>query len=235
MRKTYLLLSVLAVSILLVAGCINYNQEMTLEADNSGTVKINYTNAGQGQEGVPDLPFTEEEILASYEGADVEVYDIEIVSGEGEEAATPEATYYIDFKDVNDLNGVGIFAVGTDIIQTITVVDEGDTRTYTQTCTLNMTVEEDTDLSAYSFNYTLTLPASVIETNGTVAADGQTVTWTFPLSDLINKTTTMTVTYEKPKGGGCFGGCASAILGSSFALFGVVAIIISSRRRKKNA
>ena len=52
MRKIYILLSVLAVSILLVAGCINYNQEMTLEADNSGTVKINYTNAGQGQEGL---------------------------------------------------------------------------------------------------------------------------------------------------------------------------------------
>ncbi len=235
MRKIYLLLSVLAVSILLVAGCINYNQEMTLEGDNSGTVKINYTNAGQGQEGVPNLPFTEEEILAGYEGAGVEVYDIEIVSGEGDDAPTPEATYFIDFKNVEDLNGYGIFAIGSDIVQTITVADEGDTRTFTQTCTLQMTVEEDTDLSAYSFNYTLTLPGSVIETNGTVAADGQTVTWTFPLSDLINKTTTMTVTYEKPKGGGCFGGCASALLGSSFALFGVIAIVVSSRRRKKNA
>jgi len=234
-RKIYLLLSVLAVSILLVAGCINYNQEMTLEGDNSGTVKINYTNAGQGQEGVPNLPFTEEEILAGYEGAGVEVYDIEIVSGEGDDAPTPEATYFIDFKNVEDLNGHGIYAIGSDIVQVITVTDEGDTRTFTQTCTLQMTVEEDTDLSAYSFNYTLTLPASVLETNGTIAADGQTVTWTFPLTDLINKTTTMTVTYEKPKGGGCFGGCASALLGSSFALFGVVAIVISSRRRKKNA
>jgi hypothetical protein len=208
---------------------------MTLEGDNSGTVKINYTNAGQGQEGVPNLPFTEEEILASYEGAGVEVYDIEIVSGEGDDAPTPEATYFIDFKNVEDLNGYGIFAIGNDIVQVITVTDEGDTRMFTQTCTLQMDVEEDTDLSAYSFNYTLTLPASVIETNGTVAADGQTVTWTFPLADLVNKTTTMTVTYEKPKGGGCFGGCASALLGSSFALFGVVAIVISSRRRKKNA
>lgn len=235
MRKIYLLLSVLAVSVLLVAGCINYNQEMTLEGDNSGTVKINYTNAGQGQEGVPNLPFTEEEIIAGYEGAGVEVYDIEIVSGEGDDAPTPEATYFIGFKNIEDLNGYGIFAIGSDIVQTITVTDEGDTRTFTQTCTLQMTVEEDTDLSAYSFNYTLTLPASVIETNGTLAADGQTVTWTFPLTDLINQTTTMTVTYEKPKGGGCFGGCASALLGSSFALFGVIAIVISSRRRKKNA
>ena len=39
----------------------------------------------------------------------------------------------------------------------------------------------------------------------------------------------MTVSYEKPKGGGgCFGGCASALLGSSFALFGVIAIVLGS-------
>ncbi|MCP4231879.1 MAG: hypothetical protein GY771_17255 [bacterium] len=234
MKKTYLLLSVLAISVLIVAGCINYDQDMTLEADNSGTVKIHYTNAGQGQEGVPDLPFVEEDIVASYDGAGVEVYDIEIVTAEGEETATPEATYYVDFKNVEDLNGYGIFAIGDDIVQTISVTDEGDTRTYVQTCTLNMTVDEETDLSAYTFNYTLTLPTPVVETNGTIQADGQTVKWTFPLGDLVNNTTTMTVTYEKPKGGGgCFGGCASALLGSSFALFGVIAIVFSSRRKKK--
>jgi hypothetical protein len=207
---------------------------MTLEADNSGTVKIHYTNAGKGQEGVPDLPFVEEDIIAGYDGAGVEVYDIEIVSGEGEDAPTPEATYYIDFKDAEDLNGYGIFAIGDDIVQTISITDEGDTRTYTQTCTLNMAVEEDTDLSAYTFNYVLTLPTPVIETNGTVQADGQTVKWTFPLGELVNNTTTMTVSYEKPEEKkGCFGGCASALLGSSFALFGVIAIVLGSRRKKK--
>lgn len=231
MRKYFLLLAVAAVAILMVAGCINYNQEMTLEADNSGSVKINYSNAGQGQEGVPVLPFTEEEIVASYEGADCEIRDVEIVSGE---EVTPEATYVIDFKDVEKLNGKGIFKVGDDIVQTLSVEDEGETRVFTQTCTIQMTVSEDTDLSGYSFNYTFKAPTPVIETNGNIQADGQTVTWSFALADMINKTTTMTVTYEKPKGGkGCLGGCGSALLGSAFALFGVVAIVIASRRRKR--
>jgi hypothetical protein len=39
----------------------------------------------------------------------------------------------------------------------------------------------------YTFTYTLTMPGSVSETNGTLSDDGQTVTWEWPLYDFSNQ------------------------------------------------
>ncbi|MCP4230269.1 MAG: hypothetical protein GY771_08995 [bacterium] len=198
MKRTYILSIILAVAVLTVVGCINYDQVMALKDDGSGVVKIHYTNAGAGMEGVPDLPFAEDDIVGSYAGSGVNVYDVDIIAGIDDENANPEAVYYVYFKDAEDLNGYGIFEVGDDLFQTISIEDDGDERVFSQTCIIYTVVEEDTDLSPYEFNYTLKTPTPVTSTNGTLYEDGYTVSWSYWLGYLIDNPVEMTVRYEKP-------------------------------------
>lgn len=61
-----------------------------------------------------------------------------------------------------------------------------------------MEVDEDTDLSEYTFDYSLTVPIPVTATNGLLHDDGKTVSRSYSLDRIVNNTIEMTVTYEKP-------------------------------------
>jgi hypothetical protein len=215
---------------LIVAGCINYDQTMTLDADGSGTIMVHYTSDDpEGTSGTPVLAFTEDEITAEYADSNVTVSDIAVVvPAEGEEGSH-EATYYLDFDAVSDLNGYGVFAVGDEMTQVFALADAGDTAVFTQTCTLTMEVDDPSQLSDYKFTYSLTCPGAVIDTNG-IEGEGNTVTWEYPLPDLINNTVEMNATYEKPAGapvaGGFLAGGILTILGIIICVIIIVVIII---------
>jgi hypothetical protein len=230
MKLRLALVGLSVAAVLIVAGCINYDQTMTLDADGSGTIKVHYTSDDPtGAQGTPVLSFTEDEITAEYADSNVTVSDIAVVvPAEGEEGSH-EATYVLAFDNVTDLNGVGVFAVGNEMTQVFALADAGDTAVFTQTCTLTMDVDDPSQLSDYKFTYSLTCPGAVIDTDadGTIGADGNTVTWEYPLPDLINNTVEMNVTYEKPAGGtGAGGFLAGGILMILVIVVCVIIIIV---------
>jgi hypothetical protein len=245
MRLKMLGLAALAVALVALAGCINYDQELTLNPDGSGTIKIRYDRTGgsTGEEegegsidmsAAPKLSFTEDEITAEYEGAPVTVRDIEI--GETD-AGVPEATYYIDFNNVTDLNGRGVFALeGDKLKQTFSLDAAGDTTVFKQLVQLKMDVEDTSGLTDYKFTYILNAPAEVVDSNGTVA--GNTVTWEYSLDKLINTDTEMTATYKAAAPGA--GGKIAVIIGIILCVIIVIVIIIViivllTKKKKKPA
>jgi hypothetical protein len=235
MRLKMLGLAALAVALVALAGCINYDQELTLNGDGSGTIKVRYDRTGgstgeDAEEGsldmsaAPKLSFTEEEIMAEYEGAPVTVRDIEIGETEG---GVPEATYYIDFKSVTDLNGYGVFALEGDKLKQTFSLDASDgTQVFKQLVQLKMDVEDTSSLTEYKFTYILNAPA------------GNTVSWEYTLDKLINTDTEMTATYKAAGAGG--GGNVAVIIGIILCVIIVIVIIIViivllTKKKKKPA
>jgi hypothetical protein len=236
-------LAALAFALLVVAGCINYDQELTLNPDGSGTVKIRYDRTGgsSGEEGeasldvsgAPKLSFTEDEIMAEYEGAPVTVRDIAI--GETD-AGVPEATYVIDFKNVTDLNGYGIFALeGDKLKQTFSLDQSGENQVFKQLVQLKMDVKDVSPLSDYKFTYILHAPGEVAETNGAVT--DQTVKWEYTLDKLINTDTEMTATYKAaaPAGAKVAVIIAVIIIIIIVIVIIIVIIVLLTRKKKKPA
>lgn len=227
MKLRLALVGLAVAAAIIVAGCINYDQEVTLNADGSGTVMVHYTSDDPEGTQAPKLAFTEEDITNEYANSNVTVRDINVVIPAEGETGSHEATYYLDFDNVADLNGYGVFAVEDKMTQVFSLADTDDTAVFTQTCNLTMDVEDTSGLTDYKFTYSLTCPGNVIETNGTVAADGKTVTWEYPLPDLINKTVEMTASYEKPAGAPGAGGLlAGGIITILFIIICVIIIVV---------
>jgi hypothetical protein len=134
----------------------------------------------------------------------------------------PEATYYIDFDNVSDLNGRGIFALeGDKLKQTFSLDTSGDLAVFKQLVQLKMEVEDPSSLSDYKFTYKFTAPGEVKETNGT--AEGNVVTWEYTLDKLINNDIEMTASYQPAAGGG---GKIALIIGIILCVIIVIVIII---------
>jgi len=247
MRFKLLAAAALAVGLVVLAGCINYDQELTLNPDGSGFIMVHYNSAAQSAPGTagtaaagaeittgqaPKLSFTEAEILKEYEGSPVKVRDIKIETLEN----VPNATYFIDFKNVNDLNGKGVFALeGDKLKQTFSIADAGANKAFKQLVQLKMDVQDPSTLSSYKFTYKLTCPGEVVETNGT-KGDGNTVKWEYTLDKLINKDVEMTCTYKAGKAG--MGGKVGTIIGIIVCVVIIVVIIILivvlvSKKKKK--
>jgi hypothetical protein len=242
MRLKLAMAAVLALGLVILAGCINYDQDLTVNPDGSGTIMVHYTSdaqkegGGEGEVsmgGAPKLAFTEAEIKAEYEGAPVTVRDVVIGKTDTE---APEATYYIDFKNVTDLNGYGIFALeGEKLKQTFSLADDAGNKLFKQLVQFKMDVEDPSSLSGYKFTYKFTAPGEVVDTNGT--AEGNVVSWEYTLDKLVNKDTEMTVTY---KGGKAGGANIAVIIGIILCVVIVVVIIIViivlvSKKKKKPA
>jgi hypothetical protein len=230
MRSKLIGLAALAIGLIIVAGCINYDQELTLKPDGSGTVYVRYDRTGgsTGEEGegsmdvsgAPELSFTEEEIMAEYEGSNLTVRDITV--GETD-SGVPEASYYIDFESVGDLNGYGVFALkGGELTQTFSMDVAGDAVTFKQLVQLTMDVEDPSQLTDYKFTYKLNCPGEIVESNGEIT--GNTVAWEYTLDKLINTDTEMTVTYKAGAAGG--GSKVAVIIGIILCIIIVVVVII---------
>jgi hypothetical protein len=206
-KRKLIIGAALTAAIILAAGCINYDQKMTLNADGSGTVIVHYTSDDpKGTYGGPILPFTKEEIEAAYGGLNLDVR--RIMPDADADEFHPGVKYRIDFADIADLNGRGVFAAKNlnatkDVMTQVFTLDKaGGTTTFTQTCVLNVDVEDASELKYYEFTYFVTCPEAVTMTNGTVESDGCTVNWSYTLPGLINNPVKMYAVYGEPEGTG---------------------------------
>jgi len=112
-------------------------------------------------------------------------------TGEGASASKKEHTRLVlDFDNLELLKGHGIFAK-----QDLAFKTKGGKCTFTQLIRNDRKKEKAEEPSpetealtrqmfdGYTFSYEVVMPGEVTDTNGTVAADKRTVTWSWPLYD----------------------------------------------------
>jgi len=198
-----IILYAVACSVLVaVAGCISYEQHTTFEEDGSGRVVVDtwvdhFSEDGEdGEEAAtaePELEIGEEmgPAFASLDGVTVEENWIKL-EGEGEDQVE-HTRLVLGFDDVKKLMGHGVFED-----QAMTFEKKGKKYIFAQTIT-HEPKEGEEEASAeseelaralfegYTFTYTVAMPGKIVETNGTLAEDGRTVTWEWPLYEFTQQ------------------------------------------------
>ncbi len=191
----------LCCALITIAGCISYEQKTTFAEDGSGSIVVDtwldyYGNEEEGEEATAETvaPEISEELgpaFAGLEGVEVEENWTK-VEGEGDDRR--EHTHLVlTFDKVEALNGFGVFKN-----QQLSFEKVGRGFVFTQVIKNERSDDEEvssaeseelarTLFEGYTFTYTLTMPGSVSETNGTLSEDGRTVTWEWPLYDFSNQ------------------------------------------------
>jgi hypothetical protein len=210
MRK-YRSLKILAVLLFLttvfLAGCINYDQQVELNSNGSGKMLIHYSLAQQlvgmmamGQasgDQKKDMPFkvNEPEIRK-----DLGVKGVRIDKFE-QKTEGDQTHFYItvSFDNIQDLNQSEMFKK-----MPFSWTKSGSVTTFTQTLQGNKEKKEEAAndqmgkqmaqamFGNAAFKFTVKLPGKALpspDTNGTIDADGKTVSWSVPLVEAMDKKT----------------------------------------------
>jgi len=213
-KSNPLYLLVLAVPLAL-AGCFEYDQDMVINEDGSGTVSIHYNAPAQGiaeeateeaeeyeeetplwSANVPELPISERAIVESFGGMPLVVEGVSIKTVDG----YPDVSYNVKFDDVEDLNGRGIFNFEDGkFAQTFSLREDEGVCTYEHIMNFDWPLGEETyyeyRLSRYGLTFQVKLPGEIVESNGSEGPDN-TVRWEYTLADLLNEERTLTATYR---------------------------------------
>lgn len=238
----------LVASLLFFAGCINYEEDLTLKSDGSGEMLMHYSiseqlssmiamSGGQQQEGKDEMPFKfkENEIRDALQADGVQVKKVEMKA----EGGLQHVYVTINFKKITDLNQTKTFKE-----MPFEWVEEGKVIAFTHTLrnknpqgngsgesTQMGDQMAQTMLGNAAFNFKVKLPGKAVpapDTNGTILEDGKTVTWRFPLVEMGQGDKLMTAKFKK--GGlplGLIGLAAGAFLISMIA---AVIVIIFARK-----
>jgi hypothetical protein len=197
----------------LLAGCINYEENITLNSDGSGTMMMHYSIAqqlyammqmsdGSQQQGKEDempFKFKESEIRADMNAPGVTVEKVE------QKAEGDQQHFYvhIKFNKITDLNQTKAFQkmkfewneTGDNVV--FRQVLEGDKKQTEENPMGDQMASAM--LGNAKFKFTVTLPSKALpapDTNGTIQEDGKTVVWEWPLLE-ASKGQTMVAKFEK--------------------------------------
>jgi hypothetical protein len=203
MKRKLIIVAEITAAVILAAGCIEYNQELTLYDDGSGVVKVHYlSDSPHGTGGAPILSFSEEDIINEYSGSNLTIRDIDISIPGDDEIGSHEATYYIDFIDVADLNGYGVTDVKNGIQQTLSFNEEDERCRIEQLINVIAEIEDPTMWTDYRFTYKIVCPGIITDTNGTIGYGGRTVTWEFTIPELEKRPVKIYAVYGESRGTG---------------------------------
>jgi hypothetical protein len=188
------------VTVLLVAGCIDYEQTITINEDLSGYAEFNiakspYLGDNMNEDGsMMDNPvnFLAED-FSKVPGCKVEEDSYSY-------SAETEMEYFsakLKLDDINAINGYGMFEND----RMLSITKENGVITYREEImttgehappetSAEGEISEDEKMmremmEGYSFTYRVIMPSVVTETNGEIGEDGRTVTWTWPTSEFI--------------------------------------------------
>jgi LppM domain len=241
--KIFLLIGFL----LLLSGCINYEEQIELNADGSGKMIMHYSipqqlNAmmqlgqGQQQDKKDEMPFKfkESEIRSDLNAPGVTVDKFE-TKAEGDQQ---HYYVYLSFKKITDLNETKSFK------QMRFAWNESDKQVTFQQVLEGEKNKQDSNpmgdqmasavLGNAKFKFKVKLPGKALpapDTNGTIQEDGKTVSWEFPLLE-ASKGQVMIAKFEKgglnlPFGLPIIAAIAGGVLISIVALV----IVISAARK----
>lgn len=244
------LCSFTCLALLLIAGCINYDQQLELNANGSGKLVMHYSMAQQlvsmmqmgGQAGGGDkeqqMPFKvkEDEVKADLQSPGVKVEKFETKT-EGDQQ---HFYVHISFDKVTSLNATKTFKE-----MPITWKEENGTVTFSQVL---KSKKKDKPAAAggddamqkqmaaamfgnAAFKYSVKLPSKALPspaTNGTIGEDGRTVSWSFPLVEMDSGDKTMTASFKSGMGMKTL----AIVAGAGFlVLLGLIGIIMMMRKK----
>ncbi len=194
----YSMLTLVAVLGILAAGCIDYEQTITVNEDLSGEAEFNiamspYLGDNLNEDGSMSNKPTNF-LLDDYSNklgcsvkSDSYSYDPET-----------ELEYYsigLFFDNLNDINGYGLYEKD----KTLSVAEEEGSIIYREKVKLHETPPPPTPesemteddrmfremMEGFTFTYRAVMPNAVTDTNGKIAEDGRTVVWIWPASEFI--------------------------------------------------
>ncbi len=232
----------------LVAGCINYEEEITLNADGSGTMLMHYSIPQQlhammemggqdtGQDKSEEMPFKfkEAEIRADMNAPGVTVEKVES-KAEGDQQ---HFFVNVSFKKLTDLNKTKPFQK-----MPFQWKEEDKNVTFQQTLEGEKKKPEDNPmgdqmasamLGNAKFTFKVKLPGKALpapDTNGTIQEDGNTVVWSYPLLE-ASKGQVMTAKFKKGGLNLPFTMPVLAAIGGGVLISIVALIIVISMARK---
>jgi hypothetical protein len=241
--------SLTCLALLLIAGCINYDQQLELNANGSGKLVMHYSMAQQlvsmmqmggqagGGEKDQQMPFKikEDEVKADLQSPGVKFEKFESKT-EGDQQ---HFYVHISFDKVTSLNNTKTFKE-----MPITWKEENGTVTFSQV--LKSKKKEGASAGGddamqkqmaqamfgnAAFKFAVKLPSKALPspaTNGTIAEDGKTVNWTFPLVELDSGDKVMTASFKTGLGIKTL----AIVLGAGFlVLLGLIGIIMMMRKK----
>lgn len=185
-------MSTAALLLLLLPGCLNYEQEATLSEDGSGSMEIHYWIKEQVYLWMDEgsLAFNEDSVRQQYVAAGVEVVSAETYTDAADSTRHVKASLLFD--DVRELSDCRGFKDAAFLWQS-----EGDVYRFEQKMSPTMRSSDDL-LAGYTFSYTWEFPGAVRESNAD-SVDGKRATWIFPLSD-FDSDVTLTAMIENESG-----------------------------------
>jgi uncharacterized lipoprotein YehR (DUF1307 family) len=220
-RNTVFTLLTVVVLALALYGCINYEQEVTLNLDGSGTMKIHYWAKENNVMWLSSnkLAFDEAKIREQYKSDNITVSAVKVESDTKD--STKHVRVELAFKNIAKLTEVPGFKD-----MTISWTDKGETQV------LSHVLKADSSaggfgMSDYSVTYTYHMPAEVMASNAT-KTDGKALTWKYSLSDL-GKEQTMTATVKKATAGNMM--TIILIVVVVIALIVIVLLVVQRRSR----
>ncbi len=214
----FTMLSAVILALALV-GCINYEQQTTLNMDGSGTMHIHYWAKENNVMWLSSnkLAFDEAKIRDQYKSDNITVQSVKV------ESDTKDSTKHVHvalaFKNIGRLTEVPGFKD-----MTISWTDKGETKVLTHVLKADSSAG-GFGMGDYSVTYAYTMPAEVLASNAT-KTDGKLLTWKYALSDLA-KEQTMTATVKKAAAGNVV--TIVIIVVAAIVLIGVVLMLVRKR------
>lgn len=179
-----------SVMFLFLAGCLNYEQDMTIYPDGSGTLKINYWMNFQETESIPIIEsigiFNQDSIRTEFTSEFTTVTFVEAKSDTSD--STLHAIIHLDFTHVDSLSKLKVFS------QYDFSLKDGASgqKIYTQFIP-PITTGFGIDGSKYSVTYNIDFRGEVVTHNATYQY-GNILSWSYTLPE-IGRGKTISVTF----------------------------------------
>jgi hypothetical protein len=220
--KFFSILSVfLFFTMVYLAGCVNYDQHTTLNADGSGSMKIHYwtkmSNFSMGTT-LGKFDFEEGKAKENFTSPNTDVKSVKVEDKLDD--STKHVNVELSFKDVNKLSETKGFS---EVRPSWKEGKDGMELKYT--LLKDSSAANNMGASDYKVTYTFDLPDEIVSTNAT-KKEGKSCTWEYKVSDL-GKDIEMTAVVKKAKGKTC------GIFGI-FLAFGIIGIAYYKQKNKKS-
>lgn len=190
MRYATLILTVGA-AVLLAAGCMDYSQKIVVAENGSATVTLDgwldEALAGLSEDVSAEVSGPENIFLSEFEGEPgVEILGFSVETDEATGVEHHHVTFNVESPDaLEELPSFG--ESGSVKWETKSGEVTFEQRIRNDTEEYEATEDEELMRSlfeGYTWTYEVVMPGPITQTNGTVGADGRTVTWTWPLFDI---------------------------------------------------
>jgi hypothetical protein len=201
MIRRYLTLTVLTVVPLIVGGCLDYEEELTLKANGSGELYVHYvtregTNIESDDYDFPSEPDeVRQEVERKYTSDKVKLKEFDVE----QKGDWRHVSFAVKFENLLDLNDLEQFADSQfelkdhgrgrfDLCRTVNVdsdwKEEEDESTLGR---LAKTFLEDAFMDKVKFRFTVKTPRDIRDNNADWIRDKREAVWRFRLTDLVKK------------------------------------------------